>query len=213
MEFNPDTQVIYCRDKDKCYFGKAPSIGLVEGAYGHKTAMSWMEIQLYNLSEFAGCKEKLTPAQIAETAAMILDGYPYYKLTEFMLFFQRFKRCEYGKFYGAVDPMIILQALATFNDQRARAIEDRRRAEQEEQKKQEEAEAEALRQRYATRVPDAWTDKAPINFLQYRLMGYDEMADEELAAEIADLQSGKKEIPQEVRKMLSYLRTSFDIND
>lgn len=212
-EFNPATQVIYCRDIEKCFFGKAPSIALVEKAYGRRTAMSWMEIQLNNLSEFAGCKEKLTTAQIAETAAMILDGYPHYKLTEFMLFFQRFKRCEYGKFYGAVDPMVILQALATFSEQRIRAIEERNQAERDEQKREQDKADQELRQRYTDRVPGAWTKEAALDFLQYRLMGYDTMTDEQLAAEIADLKSGKKTIPQNVRQILDYVREAYDIKD
>ncbi len=209
-EFTPDTQVIYCRDVDKCHFGKAPTIRLVEKAYGRKTAMSWMEIQLYNLSEFAGCKEKLSPTQIAETAAMILDGYPCYKLTEFMLFFQRFKRCEYGKFYGAVDPMVILQALSTFSEERVLAITKRQQAEQKEKQKKQDAELDEIRERYRRRVPDAFTDKAPIDFLQYRLMGFDCMDDERLAKELETIVSGEKKLPTDVMEMI---RHSYNIND
>ena len=205
--------MVYCRDKNKCFFGKAPSIGLVESAYGRKTAMTWMEIQLSNLSEFAGCKEKLTPAQIAETAAMILDGYPYYKLTEFMLFFQQFKRCRYGRFYGAVDPMIILQALDEFNEERRRTYIEKEAAEEKARKKDAERELEVLKQRYTSRVPDAFTEKAPINFLQYRLMGYDDYTDDEIKAECEAIRAGKKTIPTDVRQILDTIREAFSIDD
>lgn len=211
--FNPDMQVVFCRDIEKCFFGEAPSISLVEQAYGRTAAMSWMEIQLNNLSEFAGCKGKLTTAQIAETAAMIVDGYPHFKLTEFMLFFQRFKRCEYGKFYGAVDPMTILQALTTFGEQRARAIEEREAAAEKERQEAAKRANDELRERYRDRVPDAFTPKAPLDFLQYRLLGYDSMSDEQLAMEIADLQSHKKTLPRGARQMLDYLRGAYDIKD
>lgn len=213
VQFSPDKQVTYCRDESRCYFGTAPSIKLIQEAYGQNTAESWMEIQLRNLSEFAGCKDKLTLEQITELAAMMIEDYPHYKLTEFMLFFQRFKRCEYGKFYGAVDPMVILQALAIFNEERERRIEQRNQTKREEEKKVQDKEDQELRQRYTNRVPDAWTDNAPINFLQYRLMGYDEMTDEQLTAELADLQSGKKTIPQGVTQIFALVKGAFSINE
>lgn len=211
--YNPDTQVAYCRDKEKCFFGKAPSIGLVENTYGRKTATSWLEIQLNNLSEFAGCKGKLSPAQIAETAAMILDGYPHYKLTEFMLFFQRFKRCEYGKFYGAVDPMVILQALATFDEERRKVKADRKNREQQAKQDESENEHRRLRQRYAKRIPDAFTSDAPISFLQYRLMGYDSMTEEQLTKEIVALRSGEKSIPADAQQILDTVKRAFRVDE
>lgn len=188
-------QVQYCRDVQRCYFGKAPSIALIGSAYGRNTAEGWLEIQLENLSEFAGCKEKMNPAQISEMAAMIMEDYSHYKLTEFMLFFQKFKRCEYGKFYGAVDPMVIMQALRQFNDERnfmydRKASEERRAAE-----RAEDEERRKLVERYRARVPDAFTEKALIDFGQYRSMGYDRMTDEELEQELELVRTGKKKIP------------------
>lgn len=211
--FNPSMQVQFCRDKDKCHFGNAPTIRLVERAYGRETALSWLEIQLRDLSEFAGCKEKLAPAQIAETAAMMLNEYPAYKLTEFMLFFQRFKSCEYGKFYGAVDPMVILQALLTFDGQRSRAFHERAQKERNAKKAEQEAEYEELRRRYERRIADAWTEAAQISFLQYRLMGYDLMSDEQLADEMKALRSGAKKIPRQVAEILDFIKAKFGIEE
>lgn len=203
-------QVTFCRDVERVHMGKAPSIALIKTTYGRNVAESWMEIQLNNLSEFAGCREKLKPHQIVELAQMIIDGYPHYKLTEFMLFFQRFKRCEYGKFYGVVDPMIILQALSTFNEERGRVLAQVRTREQKEQERKQEEAHQTLKQRYIDRVPSAFTPEAAITFLQYRLMDYDTKSDEELAHEIADLKSGRKVIPKEARAILDYVKTIYD---
>lgn len=204
--FNPAHQCAYCRDVARVHTGKAPSIGLVQSAYGRSVAESWLEIQLNNLSEFAGCKEKLRPDQIMELAQMMIMGYPHYKLTEFMLFFQRFKQCKYGKFYGAVDPMVILQALSTFEDERIGFLEKVRQEEERVKQSENDRQYELLRQRYRDRVPHAFEDDAPIDFLQYRLMGYDGMPDDELAKECEDISSGRKKIPKQVTEVLAMLR-------
>lgn len=211
--FNPDNQLQFCRDIDRVHFGKAPRIGAVIAAYGRGTAESWMICQLNDLSLFAGCKEKLTARQINETAQMIVETYPHYNLTEFMLFFQRFKRCKYGRFYGSVDPMIILQALNMFNEERRQVFLERQRAEHEAEKAAEERAAAALKQRYIDRVPDAFTPNAPINYLQYRLMGYDSMTDDELNRDIDDIRAGRKTIPEDIKQMLNTIKQTFNIND
>lgn len=212
-EFNPSLQIQYCRDIRKVHMGQAPSIALVGNAYGRRIAETWLEIQLTELSEFAGCKGKLTAHQLTDTARMIIDGYGHFKLTEFMLFFQRFKRCEYGKFYGAVDPMVILQAVREFSEQRSRTIEKFRQEEQRAQAQRNEEEYMEIRRRYIERVPDAFTSEAAISFLQYRLMGYDHKTDEELATEIADIKSGKITIPSDVNAILASLCQAFGNQD
>ena len=206
-------QIQYCRDIDRVHFGRAPRINAIVAGYGRNTAESWMIIQLNDLSLFAGCKEKLSPRQIEETAQMIIEGYPHYNLTEFMLFFQRFKRCEYGRFYGAVDPMIILQALSLFDDERRAAYEKRKKARIEAENAEAERQRKELKQRYIKRVPHAFTDDAPINFLQYRLMGYDSMPDDELQRECTDIISGRKTIPESVTEMLSTIKQVFNITE
>ncbi len=114
-DYAPDKQVTYCEDWKKCLYGNTPSLQLVAEVFGKDVAETWLEIQLFELSEFLVCKEKLSVAQISQTARMIFSVLPHYRLTEFMLFVQRLKWGEYGKFYGAVDPMTILHSLKTFD--------------------------------------------------------------------------------------------------
>ena len=201
--FNPHRQVQYCRERERCFFGTAPTLGLVKEAYGHNVSKSWMQIQISDLSEFVGAREKLNSNQIEELAEIISDEYGHYKLTELMLFFQRFKRCAYGRFYGTVDPMVIMQALRAFAAEReaeiARHVADEQRALQ----AAEDAAYRALRERYARRVPDAFTDSAPLNFLQYRLMGYDSMTDDALAADIAAIKKGTIKLPRALTDILA----------
>lgn len=213
LRFNPSHQVAFCRDINRVFFGKAPRLSVLIAAYGRTTAESWLEIQLEDLSAFAGCKDKLTAHQLKETAAMIVETYPHYKLTEFMLFFQRFKRCRYGRFYGAVDPMIILQALADFDDERRRAYAEEERRQRIAKEREREQEASALRQRYVDRVPEAFTPNAPISFLQYRLLGFDTMPDAVRVRTIGDIRAGRKTLPQDVQQILHTLQQAYEIND
>lgn len=123
-EYNPDTQMKICNDKDLCYFGQFPTLATVNRQYGSTTATVWLIPQITNLSEFCGCKNKITPAQIKECATIIAQEYFYLKVSELMLFFYRFKTGRYGKFYGNVDPMVIMTSLQYFLRERNNAIFD-----------------------------------------------------------------------------------------
>lgn len=205
--FNPSKQTDYCRFVERCYFGNAPSIGLVATAYGRDVAESWLIIQLNDLSEFAGCRDKLKIHQIEELATMMLEYYGHYKLTEFMLFFQKFKKCEYGKFYGSVDPMMIMGALDTFNRDRLGAYFKREAEIEKEQKAREEKECQDFRQRYRQRVPDAFTPKAPVTFSQYRSMGYDDWSDEAFHKELQDIINGIVILPSDYFELTEFAKS------
>lgn len=138
--FHIDKQMKYTVNADRCYFGTAPTMGMVNEAYGNKTAQEWLTAQLADLSEFSGARDKITARQIKQLADIIADDYHWLKVTEIMLFFRKFKRGEYGKFYGAVDPLTITTALREFlrdrntayfkheqEEREAREAEDRRK--------------------------------------------------------------------------------------
>lgn len=167
VTFNPDRQVAYTKDLRKVFLGQAPKLGVVRSAYGDETVESWVEIQLYNLSEFAGCKEKLTVPQMDETARMIIECYGYLNVAELMLFFQKFKRCEYGKFYGSVDPMVILGALSDFCAERRHRLSQYESEERDKANAAEEAARNADKAEYASRVDGAFADDCPITYADW----------------------------------------------
>lgn len=193
--FNPTTQVRYTTSLDKVYGGSTPSLGLVRQTYGTNTAEAWVEIQLNELSEFAGCKGKLDPERTEQTARMILQSYGHLTIAQFMLFFQKFKRCEYGKFYGAVDPMAIMGALADFSEEVANELHRRQQA----KKKAEDAELERLnemeKEPYRRRIPGAFTEKATIDWPVYCILRLKDRTDEQVARLVADIQQGVKKLP------------------
>lgn len=112
--FNPSMQYQYCKNLERCYMGKAPTLRELEREYGETLPETWLEIQVQNLSEFAGVKEKLGVERIAETARQIMFTFPFLKVTELMHFMVLFKGGKYGIFYGAVDPMTIMDALRRY---------------------------------------------------------------------------------------------------
>lgn len=153
VTFNPDRQTDYTKDLVRVFKGSAPSIHLVSEAYGEEIALSWLEVQIYNLSEFAGCRNKITIPQVEETVKMIQQEFGYLNVAEIMLFCQKFKACEYGNFYGSVDPMLILGALRDFVVERNLKLAELEKRESEQKKAQDEARHNELkdlfRQRYA----------------------------------------------------------------
>ena len=64
MLFNPSKQVAYTRDLARAFRGNAPSLSLIEKAFGSCARDTWLDIQLTELAAFSGCKDKLTDHQV-----------------------------------------------------------------------------------------------------------------------------------------------------
>lgn len=122
--YNPDSQREICGNKNICHFGNYPTVAQISNRFGKEVAVAWIVPQLSDLSEFCGCKGKITPKQIKECAWLIAQNYFYLKISELMLFFSRFKQGKYGHFYGSVDPMLIMSSLQDFLRERNDAIFD-----------------------------------------------------------------------------------------
>ena len=133
---NPDVQKLICHDANRCHFGAAPTLGEINAAFGSNTASAWLVPQLYNLSEYCGCKDKLTGNELKECAQVIANEYYFLKVSELMLFFYRFKFGKYGRFYGSVDPMIVTTSLQSFMKERDKAYEAKEREERDEKERE-----------------------------------------------------------------------------
>lgn len=129
--FNPDLQMKVCKDAKLCFFGDAPVLSELNMTYGEMTATMWLVPQLYNLSEYCGCKDKLQGKPLEECASVIATEFYFLKVSELMLFFHRFKSGKYGRFYGSVDPLVITTSLRSFLIERNYAIEEQERLERE----------------------------------------------------------------------------------
>lgn len=133
-------QYDYCTDLQRVYMGKAPTLSVLNEAFGKNITETWLAIQIRNLSEFSGVKDKLDTAQIDMLAKTIIATFHYLKVTELMHFFLLFKSGKYGKFYGAVDGIVITEALQDFCRERNETLykiyeEERKREKEIEDKK------------------------------------------------------------------------------
>lgn len=113
--YNPDKQTEYCTQRERCIVGVAPRMKEVMEVHGTKIAETWLSIQLFNLSEYFGCKEKLDKMQIDFLSKSLAWEYRGLRLTEFMLVFYDMKMGKYGKMFGAVDPCTISEAFDKYH--------------------------------------------------------------------------------------------------
>lgn len=104
------------------YFSPAPTLGLVVSAYGWDAAVLWLKVQILSIDRYNGTTKDCDLDSISEAATLFARKYSSLKLTEFMLFFARFKLGFYGRFYGAFDPIALGEAFRRFLGHRAKEI-------------------------------------------------------------------------------------------
>ncbi len=119
-EYSPGGKIqqAICGNPAECFFGNYPTLAQLKADCGSNAAKIWMVTHLHNLSEYCGCKGKLTDTALEQCAYTLSTEFHYLKVSELMLFFHRFKTARYGKFYGDVDPQVIAESLRLFCKER-----------------------------------------------------------------------------------------------
>ena len=88
---SPSAQQRYVSEPLSAFYRQTATLTDLNNAYKSKdAAASWLVPQLYNVSEFCGCKNKITNEQLADIATLLASSYPYVKVSEFLLFFAWF---------------------------------------------------------------------------------------------------------------------------
>lgn len=132
LTMSPSAQLTVKEHRHDFMVGDFPTLNNIASAYGRTAPIQWLIAQIVNLSEFCGVKDKLTGDQCEELAWLIAGEYSYYTVTQFLTFFHDFKLGRFGKFFGAVDPLVITTAIKEFDKERVRLIsQQERRAEDE----------------------------------------------------------------------------------
>lgn len=112
--FAIQNQMRYTENAARCVMGSAPTLLQVEGAYGRKVVDEWLTYQLANLSEYFGGAGKITIGQMDDLCALMIQECKGHRITALMLFFRRVKAGYYGKFFGAFDPMALMEMWRKF---------------------------------------------------------------------------------------------------
>lgn len=123
VKFSPDMQRMCKRNEMYAVKGNHPSLVNLDNAFSDGVAEAWLVVQLQDLSEFSGVKDKISRKQLDQLSQIIRDKYYYLKVTELALFFYEYKAGTYGSFYGAVDPIRITEALQKFMQHRSELID------------------------------------------------------------------------------------------
>jgi len=122
-QYNPSWQLSVSSSESECIEGEYPTLKQLELYYNDSAPIMWLVPHLFDLSEYCGCKEKLSEHQLEECATIIAQDYFYLKVSELALFFRRMKAGKYGQFYGSVDPQKIAIYLRSFIRERAEYIQ------------------------------------------------------------------------------------------
>lgn len=121
IRFNPEIQKQLMKINAghvECMSFNYPSLQQSARIYGDSEISLWIKIQLDDLNNYCGVKEKMTPAQLSDLSSIILFEFGEIKISEFALFLIKFKAGKYGQFYGTVDPLIITNAINEFMQDR-----------------------------------------------------------------------------------------------
>ena len=121
--YNPDMQFLICKDKKSCFMGDLPTLAELNMCYGPGSGAIWLVPQLFDLSEYCGVREKMQDIVLSQCAKVIDAEFFWLKVSEIMLFLFWFKSGKYGRFYGTVDPLVIMEALREFLKERAVQID------------------------------------------------------------------------------------------
>lgn len=114
----------YTLDEERAVMtDKAPTLAELEYMFGRDKAIAWLYLMLLDVINYFSVGDGLTEYQCKSLCESIISSYPAMKASEVMLFFKWFKSARYGRFYGKMDPMVIMDGLAKFrwdvNDIRA----------------------------------------------------------------------------------------------
>jgi len=112
-------------DSSKKAFLQENSLSLNQFAQAYSKDKCYLviELWLYDLNDYAGLKNKMSPEQVRQVAILFFSEAYMLNFTEMALLFNRIKKGYYGDFYGVVDPIKFMGFLNQFKIERREAIE------------------------------------------------------------------------------------------
>lgn len=110
--FDPKQQEYCAKNEILAVTNKtAPSLTVIQNAYGDTAVLIWLCKQLADFNEFCGKREKMDEWQIEQLAKGIILYFGYLKASEIMLFLYQYKMGQWGPLYGVIDPQELMTVL------------------------------------------------------------------------------------------------------
>lgn len=109
--FPSDKILEYTRDELRCIDGHAPKLKDCVSQVGEDKTAQWVETMVVCLLEYYPLKEKMTVFQLHTLGRLIVQTFPFLKLTDIMLFVRLFWLGHFGKVYTIISPQDITDAL------------------------------------------------------------------------------------------------------
>ena len=114
--YSPAMMEDVAKDLGRAYNGIAPTLEAVRRAFGENADIGWLCMLLDDFIDFCG-KGTLTSRQKEHIAQMMRKN-SNLKVTEILLFFWRLCNANYGRVYGSIDPLFIMDGFNKFLKQR-----------------------------------------------------------------------------------------------
>ena len=129
-------QEYFCQRDVLAVMGDSPTLADINQAFGSGSGEKWLVPQIADLTLYTGAKN-IDKYQHRALARLLSSEYYWLKLSEFLLFFNRFKMGHYGRFFGNVDPMVITCAMRDFISERNDIIAEEEQKERMEREREE----------------------------------------------------------------------------
>lgn len=106
------------RKVEDVFLSKEPSVGAIFKSKGQTVARAVVSYLITEALEFFSVKETMSDTQIAFTADLILEEYPYFQVDDLKLCFRNAMKLKYGEVYNRIDGQVIMKWLKIYNQER-----------------------------------------------------------------------------------------------
>ena len=111
--FSPLCHYDIIKNEHNVWFGAYPTLVTINNVYP-ETAERLVNIMLEDLEIYICANKKFDETQYIQLSQIIVSEFYFLKISELILFFWRVKSGHYGKFYGQIDPLNLIEWLRNF---------------------------------------------------------------------------------------------------
>ena len=112
QKYNPSAVIFdlkECKTVLQCLNSSSPALSILRKEEGEDKVLALLEIWILDINEFFNVNNKMSPAQIKQTALMIIQDFYYFKIADLNLVFLNAKKGVFGNLYGSLDGSKIYQ--------------------------------------------------------------------------------------------------------